>query len=297
MQHKLSWDDLQLVGAIAEQGNLSRAAAAVGLNHSSVYRRLKKIEARVGVRLFDRTRTRCLPTAAGAEAAAVAAECAQRIENLQLQIAGRDTRLSGVIRITSTDSLLMYGLMPALRGFRERHPDVQIELLAASSQYSLTRREADVAIRPTPAPPPHLVGRPIRELQFRVYGHQGQWPGTAYADAKALRAANWVAPDDSLAAWAGHAWVREQVPASQIVMQVNSVALLHHAVASGIGLGVLPAHMVVNDGALRPLSKPLEALASSVWVLTHPELRQVARIRALMQWLADDPPLSPTRLG
>lgn len=292
MQDKLSWDDLQLVGAVAEYGNLTRAAQALGLNHSSVYRRLKKIETRVGVRLFDRSRTQCVPTAAGAEAAAVAADCAERIGNLQLQIAGRDARLSGVIRITSTDSLLLYGLMPALRGFRERHPDVRLELLAATTQFSLTRREADIAIRPTQSPPPNLVGRPIRDLAFRVYGHQGQWPGKALAEPEALAAANWVAPDDSLAAWAGHAWLRERVPPEQIVTQVNSLTLLHHAVSSGIGLGVLPAHMVVGDRAVRALSEPLPALAASVWVLTHPELRQVARIRALMQWLADDPPLA-----
>ena len=101
-----------------------------------------------------------------------------------------------------------------------------------------------------------------------------------------------MAPDDSLAAWAGHAWLRERVPPEQIVTQVNSLTLLHHAVSSGIGLGVLPAHMVVGDRAVRALSEPLPALAASVWVLTHPELRQVARIRALMQWLADDPPLA-----
>lgn len=292
MQEDLSWDDLQLVGAVAQHGNLTRAAQALGLNHSSVYRRLKKIEARVGVRLFDRSRTHCVPTAAGAEAAAVAADCAERIGNLQLQIAGRDARLSGLIRMTSTDSLLLYGLMPALRGFRERHPDVQLELLAATTQFSLTRREADIAIRPTQAPPQNLVGRPIRDLSFRVYGHRGQWPSGEMLTAEDLGAANWVAPDDSLAAWAGHAWLRERVPASQIVMQVNSLTLLHHAVSSGIGIGVLPDHMGAADRNLRALSEPLPTLAASVWVLTHPELRQVARIRALMQWLADASPFA-----
>src|SRR5688500_19785505 len=141
----LSWDDLQVYVAVCQAGSISRAAQRLGVNHSTVLRRIGSLEHTLAARLFDRLPTGYALTASGNELAERLAGVAERIEASHRQMMGLDEEIKGVIRVTSTDTLLRPLLMPLFAQFRARHAQVQLQVVVNNTFLSLTRREADVA--------------------------------------------------------------------------------------------------------------------------------------------------------
>jgi DNA-binding transcriptional LysR family regulator len=155
---------------------------------------------------------------------------------------------------------------------------------------SLSKRDADVAIRPTSAPPETLVGRRLCGIASAVYG-AGSYLETAPSDD--LGAHAWIAPDDSLAHLAAARWLRDTFPRVQPVLRVNTLLGMTAAARAGIGVATLPCFLGDAAPELRRLGPPLAALDSALWLLTHRDLRQVARIRAFMEFM--DHALRPMR--
>src|SRR5579864_5811322 len=153
MNREMSWDDLRLVLAIARRGTLSGAARQLGVTHSTVFRRLEAIERNTGARLFDRFRDGYAPTAAGDAMAAVAARIGEDVLELERRLSGQDLRPSGVVRLTTTDTLALAVAMPHLAAFRAAYPEIRLEIAVTNVVADLRRRDADIALRPTPDPP------------------------------------------------------------------------------------------------------------------------------------------------
>ena len=160
-EQSLHWDDLRVVQAIAEAGSLSGAGRRLGASHATVFRRLNAIERRLGVALFERSRTGYAPTPAGEDLAATAARVETEVLGAERRVVGRDLRLSGSIRVTTTDTLLMGLLSPIFAGFQRAHPEIVLEVAVSNQLFNLSQRDADVAVRPSPSPPEHLVGRRV----------------------------------------------------------------------------------------------------------------------------------------
>ena len=143
------WNEPQLVLAVHRAGSLTGAAKALGIDHSTAFRRLNAVETRLGVRLFER-----LPggsyeaTAAGERMAAAAERMEDEALALDRDIAGRDRRLSGALRVTSSETLAYRELTRHLALFRKQHPGIVVELAIDNRVLSLSRREADIALRP-----------------------------------------------------------------------------------------------------------------------------------------------------
>ncbi len=279
----LPWDDLHLVLTIGRAGTLAGAARALALNHSTVFRRLGALEARIGVRLFERFRDGYSPTAAGEEMIAVAARVDADVAAMERRLVGRDLRPSGLIRATTTDTLVEM-VMPMLAAFRARHPEITLELAASNVLFNLSRRDADVAIRPSQDPPDMLVGRRVATVAFAIYG------APAYLKRKPARLPleqhDWIAPDDSLAHIAPARWLDAALPAAHVVVRANSLVTLLRAACAGLGLALLPCYMGDGERQLRRLGGPVQTLDSGLWLLTHPDLRRVARIRAFLDFMA-----------
>ncbi|WP_240531279.1 LysR family transcriptional regulator [Variovorax boronicumulans] len=153
------WDDFRVFLAVGQAGSLSGAARQLGVNHSTVLRRLGALEARMAVRLFDRLPTGYAMTLTGEALRERLQGVGEQIDAAQRHLMGLDLRLTGVIRITSTDTFMAGLLGPILADFRALHPGIELQVVMNNLFLSLTKREADVAIRPTNAPPDHLVGR------------------------------------------------------------------------------------------------------------------------------------------
>lgn len=280
------WDDLRYFLAVGRTGSLSRAAAQLSVNHSTVLRRLAALEQRLGVRLFERLPTGYVPSAAGEELRARLDPLVEQIESAQRQLSGRDRRLSGTIRITTPDSVAHALLTPILAAFARAHPDIHLQLVVSNLFFSLSRREADVAVRPSNTPPENLLGRRVGRLATAAYAARA-WLSRHHPKQHAWAEMDWIGLDDSLAHLAQARWLRANVPEEHIVYRVDSFVLAHDAVREGIGVGLLPVMLADDDRRLVRLAKPFSEFDTDLWILTHPDLRHVARIRALNDFMLE----------
>ena len=283
MPNPLDWDDLRHFLAIVERGSISGAAALLKVNHSTVLRRIGALEDRLGQRLFDRLPAGYVLTAEGQTLAEELRGVREQIEGAERRLQGGDTQVRGTIRLTTTDTLLQSLLLPLLAVFRARHPAVQLEVTVNNGFLNLTQREADVAVRGSNQPPENLVGRRVGCIQTALYASQvyldALGPGATPADW------HWVALDESLAHLEQARWLREHVEPTRIALRVDTLAGMADAVAAGLGVGLLLCPLAEQRAGLVRLARPDPALDTQVWVLTHPDLKAVARIRALTDFL------------
>lgn len=283
MHSPLNWNDLRVVLAIAREGSLSGAARRLGVKHSTVFRRLGTVEAAIGTRLFERFRDGYAPTPAGETAAASAGRLEDEVLTLERKLSGQDLRPSGLVRITTTDTLGAI-LMRHLPAMRATHPDIQLEIAISNALANLTRREAEIAIRPTPAPPELLVGRRLADIAHAVYGSRAY---LARCDNKDLSAHDWIGLDDALAGTVIAGWVRENVQMARITCRVDALPALRDAAVAGLGLALLPCYVGdLAPGLRRVTPKALAEPRSALWLLTHDDLKRTARIRATLDFLA-----------
>ena len=153
MNNRLNWDDLRFVLSIYKMGTLSGAGRNLGLSHATVFRHLKEIESRLGVKLFERSRTGYSPTLAGNEIADSAMQIEDIVFNVERQIQGRDLQPRGTIHLTTTDSLFVGILSPIISTFQSQYPEIKLNISLSNVLFNFNRHECDVAIRPTNTPP------------------------------------------------------------------------------------------------------------------------------------------------
>lgn len=282
-ERPLSWDDLQFFLAVCRAGSVSGAATLQGVNHSTVLRRIASLEQTLATRLFDRLPGGYALTASGESLARQTSGLAEQIETAQRRLMGLDEEIKGVIRLTAPDTLVHALLMPLLQRFRALHPGVQIQVVANNSFLSLNRREADVALRGTNRPPENLVGRRVGDIQTALYASaaylQTLGEGAGFDDY------HWIAPDESLAHLEQLKWLHQRVPDERIALRADSLVAMADAVTQGLGVGMLLCPLAAQRQGLVQLAAPEPALDTQIWILSHPDLRQVARIRAFTQFL------------
>ncbi|AXA93199.1 LysR family transcriptional regulator [Massilia sp. YMA4] len=277
----MDWDDYRYFVAVADAGSLSAAARRLQQSHSTILRRLDKLEAALAVRLFERFQTGYVLTGAGDELLALLAPLAQQLADVERQVGGRDAQLAGTIRLTTTDTLLQALLLPALADFRRAYPGIALQVTVNNSFLNLTRREADVALRPTNTPPDNLVGRKLGRVRTAPYSTVPRAPADDWA------AYDWIAPDEALAHLAQARWLREHVPPERWVFSADTLVGMAAAVEAGIGAGMLLCLLADARPNLVRLAPPPPELDTDVWLLTHPDLRRVSRVRALTEFLAN----------
>ncbi len=274
-----NWDDLRFFLAVARHGSLSAAARILGVNHSTVLRRVAALEAAFGVRLFDRLPGGYVLTAEGDAMHRVALKVEEELAGASRLLSGRDTRISGTLRVTTVDIVALYILPRHIAAFRDLHPGIRVDVTIAEASLSLTRREADVAIRLTGKPPENLVGRAVSGLAFAPYGGAEE-KGSGETQTV------WVGLDESFDHTAMAHWLRKHVPAERSGHRVTSVAALFEAVRAGIGHGLLPCALADRAAELRRLGPPVEEVDTRIWLLTHGDLRRMGRVRAFLDFMA-----------
>jgi DNA-binding transcriptional LysR family regulator len=166
---EIVWDEFRLVRAIAEARSLAGAADALGINHSTVFRRLGALEKAMGARLFERSRTGYAPTAAGEKMVDLANRISDEIVDLERKITGQDLRPSGDLRVTTNDTLLVHLLSEIFAGFRRAYPEINLDIVVANEMLNLSKRDADIAVRATDRPPDTLVGRRLAGIRWGIY--------------------------------------------------------------------------------------------------------------------------------
>lgn len=289
MKSNLAWDDFRLVKAIADQGGLTGAAVVLGVNHSTVFRRLGQIEDQLGQPLFERRKTGYVATCAGEEMAALASRMEEDVTAFDRRLAGRDVTPSGEVRVTTTDTLFLNMLLPIFASFRQAHPTIRLDVAIGYQTLNLSRRDADIAIRASDSPGETLVGRRLATLNWAIYGRKEE-PLTAAeeADPTALFARNWVTLGDQLGYVKAARYVRDHVAPQRIALKCSAVLGLTEAVEQGIGIGPLPCFIADQRPSLRRLTPPNPDFSTGLWILTHPDIRHVPRVRAFMDFCGNE---------
>ena len=284
MYNSVTWDEMCLVHAITNSGTLSGAARVLDVSHPTAFRRLNRLEKRMGVRFFDRARDGYTATAAAVEVSALVRRLRNEILAVERRIAGRDLRPSGKLRLTTTDTLLFGWLSANLREFRIAYPEIQLELVVSNDVFSLSKREADIAVRPTEKPDETLVGRKIGTIAQAVYISKKL---AMIADRNdAVNSIDWIGPDESMSYPAYDRWLEEEGLVDRCRIRVNTVYGMLSAARAGLGLSVLPCYLGENDEHLVRVGKEIPSMATDLWILTHADLRKTERIRIFVDYVA-----------
>jgi DNA-binding transcriptional LysR family regulator len=281
----IAWDDLRYVLAVADGGSLASAARNLRVNHTTVLRRVGAFEKQLGLRLFERLPTGYALTAGGEELIAAARHIDDTVTTLERKLAGQDLRLSGIVRVTTTDTLMGSILPEILAEFRAAQPGIQIEVGLSNLMFNLSKRDADVAIRPAKDPPETLVGRRVATVAFAIYGSAKYLLKHRKIDD--LAAHQWVAPDDSLSDTSVAQWMRAEQPQAEVTFRADSLLGLRQAAQAGLGLAALPCYLGDTSSDLVCVRSPIAAMETALWILTHEDLRHTARIRAFTEFAAN----------
>ena len=282
----LAWDDFRLIKAIALARGLTGAAERLGVNHSTLFRRLGQVEEALGTKLFERHRSGYTLTTPGEEMVALAQRVDDDITAFTRKMAGREIAPAGEVRVTTNDSLLIHLLTPLFVKFRKTYPNLRLDVVLANQELNLSKRDADVAIRATDSPPENLVGRRAATIAWALYGRADDFPDPEALDPESLYDRDWVSLGDNLAMLKAVRFVREHVPPERIGYKINTVLGLAEAVEWGLGIGHLPCFIADRRPELVRLSTPNPEFAPGVWLLTHPDLRASPRIRAFLDCAA-----------
>ena len=278
----MDWDDLNLVLAICRSGTLSGAAKSLGINYTTVFRRINAIEKKLDVRLFDRQPTGYVMTEAGEVMKRSAERIDEEVITLSRELLGKDLRLQGSIRITAAEGIALRLLSPHLASFCRLHPDITMELIATSSSLRLSKREADLAVRVTNKPPDTYIGREVCKFRHGIYASPDYLENN---QGLSLDEHLWVMSEDNFEFSPLPSWRKKYHPEAKVVFSSNNTIAVVDAAKRGLGVTLLPCILGDREpGLIRIIHAPVE-LNFSLWILIHPDLRNTARIKALMTFL------------
>jgi DNA-binding transcriptional LysR family regulator len=284
------WNDLRYFLAIRRAGTLAGAARELRVDQTTVGRRLIALEDALDARLFDRTPDGLALTPAGEGIVATAERVEEGVAEIERKITGEDARIQGTVRVSCSEAFATRFLVERLPSLRALHPDVLLEVVTTSSIVDLARREADIAVRLRSRgtqPGQHdLIARQLGDLAFALYGSRAYLARHGKPRrATDLRNHDLVGYDEDLPPIPGVAWLRDPARGGRIVMRVQSVLGLVTSVRAGVGLAVIPCFIGDTEPTFERIGAQLDWAA--MWLVAHPDLLRTARVRAVMDWLAD----------
>jgi DNA-binding transcriptional LysR family regulator len=284
LQYRVSAADLDVVLAMVRTGTLAAAGERLGVDASTVFRALRRIEQGLRQALFERSRTGYRATELALALAVQAEQVEAALEVARAATQAGPEQVAGTVRITTTDTVLHGLVAPALKTLAAAHPLLEFELDTANALLNLTRRDADIAVRATKRPPQHLVGRRVGLIRLALYAAR-RGKVRRYADVEA-GTAPWIAVDDALPEHPSVAWRRRHFPKAVPAFRVDSLLAAQELVAQGFGVALLPVFLARARRELVALTDPLEETGNDLWILAHRDARHLRRVAAVYAHLA-----------
>lgn len=281
--YQLSASDLEIILVLARSRTLAEAASSLNVDATTVSRALRKIESGLGQQVFDRRASGYKPTALGHKLVSHS-----ELLEARLREARADAQLSpgqdlGAVRLTSTEVLLYDLVTPLLGRLQQEFPNLSMEFCLGNKLSSLTRREADLALRSTNTPPEHLIGKRIGPLRFALFSaSHAKW---TMEDVRRGRAP-WIAPDDVLPDHLTVSWRRQNFPSAIPSFRANSIFTVKNLVQQGLGVGLLPIFLAQCDPTLQPLTSAISECETDLWLLMHPELKHLKSVSRVFKFLS-----------
>ena len=283
-QYRMTPGDLEVTLALVRGGTLARAGERLGVDASTVFRSLQRIERGLGLPLFERTRSGYLATELAIELAEHAERMEGALEAARSSVEAAPSQISGTVRITTTDTILHGLVAPALRSLQLLHPLLSYELHTGNELASLTRRDADIAVRATKRPPQHLVGKHIGPIRVALYAAK-RGGVRKFVDVETGKS-DWIAPDDALPEHPSVVWRKRHFPKAAPRYRVSSILSVLELVALGLGVGIVPLFLADGRNDVVRLTEALDECETDLWLLTHPESRHLRRVGAVYSHLA-----------
>jgi DNA-binding transcriptional LysR family regulator len=283
-QYRLNAVDLETVLSLVRAGTLAGAGERLGVDPSTIFRSVQRIERGLGQRLFERSRSGYLPTEQATVLAGHAEEMEAHLESARSAAQLRPEQVSGTVRLTTTDTILHGLVAPALKELKTAHPLLTFDLHSGNELASLTRRDADIAVRATKRAPQHLVGKHIGPIRVALYASK-KGPIKRFEQVQAGKA-DWIAPDDALPDHPSVVWRKKHFPKVAPTYRVNSILTVMELTALGLGIGLLPVFLTRGRTDLAALTPVLDECQTELWLLTHPESRHLRRVSTVYGLLA-----------
>lgn len=272
--HRLNWDDLQYVLAVADAQSVAGAARELGVNHATVLRRIAAFEESVGTVVFDRTPRGYALRPDRLRLIAAAREVGQAVTSVCNLADGLDAPLGGHARVTSTDTLCQTVLPEILAELCGKTAELQLSLISTNSHLNLSRLEAELTVRPARDLPEGLVGESPVSMQFAAYALPG------------CTDLGWLGFDGPMRRSTAWAWLEPQLDKGKIVASGDSFLVLRELVARGLGKALLPVFVGRNDPRLERIDIDLPGnLATPIWVACHEDLADVPRLMRIRRLL------------
>jgi DNA-binding transcriptional LysR family regulator len=271
------WSDLKVVLAVARARTVRASAQSLHVDQSTVSRRLAALEEALGVRLFERLEGALTPTRAGEIVIEAAEQIETQILSVQERVGDQDAATAGMVRVTTVTTIANHVLVPAMPLLRNRHPALCLELVSDNTNLSITRREADLAVRfARPSRDDGMLCKRIGEIEYSAF----YLAGTSTEDLP------WLTYDDSHTDLPQARWIASKNrEADRIPLLFNDGEAILYAVRNGLGKSLLPAFMKNRFKELRTVPGYGSVLTREVWLIVHPRIRQLARVQAAMSWI------------
>ncbi|RQZ59654.1 LysR family transcriptional regulator [Burkholderia sp. Bp9004] len=284
----MNWDDARVFLAVHRAGTLREAAVVLDVDQATVGRRLTALEKALGAKLFLKTSSGYVVTQIGEDSLQAAEEMEQAACKFERRVHGSDDRLEGEVRVTTTDSLAMDFVVPAIRALRRKCPAIHVILTTSVQVLNLTRRDADLAIRTVMPENPDLVRRKLAEWEVGLFASREYLDAHgAPATGSAFDGHDLVVYQPSITSNQAHTLCGESMERGRIVAQVSSSLMLATSIRSGIGIGELPVYMAQEDDSLvRIWPDRTRAAPYQVWLVSHTDLNRTARVRAVTAEIA-----------
>lgn len=283
----LDWENLRFFLELARAGNLSEAARRLGVNHSTVSRRIARLEHDLRTPLFDRGPRGYDVTVQATRLIEHAERMESEIDTLHRRLSGERIEFEGTVRLTTIDSIATYLLTPALPRLRAQYPMIDIELISSNETLNLGRREADMALRLGRPLDSGLVARKLADIPYYLYGAKSVVRSLKVDSLADLSGQPFIGYDNSLLPVVQETWLDQVIKDRRVVFRCNTLYPAIAAARDGLGLVMLAAFVADQDPGLARV--PIREVMPSrdLWLLVHSDLRRAPRIRATIDFIAD----------
>jgi DNA-binding transcriptional LysR family regulator len=282
----LGWDDLRYVLAVRRHGSLGRAARALGLNKSTISRRIAAIESELGVALLER-RPRGYEVTAHGEAAIAAAEQIERVVNeLQGAVGDTDRTAKGTVRVTVPAWFAQFLIIPPLPAFRASHPGLDVHLITTDEVLDLGQREVDIGLRNKRPTQRSLLVRKAGNIAFGMYASRKYLAdhGTPN-DREELAHHQLIGYRDAVAYVDAYRWTNDF--SERVAFRATDATSMLDAVVANLGIGVLPSFLAAHEPEAMNLKAVGPPAPETIWLVSHPDTAKIARVRAVTRWLLE----------
>lgn len=276
----MNWDDLKLFLAVARMGSISGGAKQLGVQHSTVSRRLRHLEEQLGARLIERKKSGYELTPAGQSVKEAAIRMEVDVLSIDESVLGKDTQLAGILQVTAINNMASSILMPMFAQFSKNHPQVELRIIVSNNDASLCEREADVAIRLTNTPIETLIGKKIVTVASTIYGSRSYIETIKKTNEKL----KWIGVE---CCSFHRTWTKQTADNEQYNFCSDDTLITLAAIREGLGVSFLPCFMGDADPSLKRYCDPDPEHHLGLWLLLHPDLKRTARVIAFRDHMID----------